>query len=229
MKKCIDIQENCSQWIDSDLDFMQIDELKSHLDTCVACSAFSNELKTIKQSAQLLEPINPPERVWTNLRSQLSAEGLVYSKPRRTLFESILSNPFFSSKLVWNNAIIALFILVGSLVVYDYVEDPLVTINPTIVHSHEEDLLEELRQAESHYRMAIEKLNVVAKNKLETLDPVLAKIFTDNLVTMDSILNECKQALKNDPQNSLVHHYLLATYKNKVDLMQTLLTSSFLL
>ena len=229
MNKCIDIQENCSQWIDGDLDLTQVDELKSHLETCAACSAFLNELKSIKQNVQLLEPINPPERVWTNVRSQLSAEGFIYSKPRRTLFEKILSNPFSSSKLGWNNAIFALLILVCFLVVYAYIKNPLVTIDPTIVRSHEEELIDQLRQAESNYRIAIEKLNVVAKNKLETLDPVLAKIFTDNLVTMDSILNKCKQALKNDPQNPLVHHYLLAAYKKKVDLMQTLLTSSSLL
>ena len=229
MNKCIDIQEDCSQWIDGNLDFTQIHELKNHLGTCAACSAFFNELKSIKQSAQLLEPINPPERVWANLRSQLSAEGFICSKPRRALFERILPNPFSSSKLVWNNAIFALFILVCFLIVYDYIKDPLVTINPTIVRSHEEELLDELKQAESNYRIAIEKLNVVAKNKIETLDPVLAKIFTDNLMTMDSILNKCKKALKNDPQNPLVHHYLLAAYKNKVDLMQALLTSSSLL
>lgn len=229
MSKCIDIQEKCSQWIDGDLDLIQIVKLQSHIGTCTTCATFLKELKSIKQSAKLLEPMNPPDRVWSNLRAQLSAEGFIRSAPWKRLLERILPNSFFTLKHAWGNAILALILFVSFFLVYNYMEGPLVTINPTNISSHEEELIEELRQAESNYRIVIEKLSVISKNKLKTIDPVLAKIFADNLVTMDSVLNECKQVLKNDPQNPLVHHYLLATYKKKVDLMQTLLTSGFLL
>lgn len=229
MNKCIDIQEKCSQWIDGDLDLKQIIKLQSHIDTCTTCATFLKELKLIKQSVQLLEPMNPPDRVWSNLRTQLAAGGFIRSEPRKRLLERILPNSFFTLKHAWGNAIFALVLLVSSLLVYNYIEGPLETINTTNVSSHEEELIEELRQVETNYRIAIEKLSVFSKNKLETIDPVLAKIFTDNLVTMDSVLKNCKEVLKNDPHNPLVHHYLLAAYKKKVDLMQTLLMSSSLL
>jgi len=87
---------------------------------------------------------------------------------------------------------------------------------------------EDLKQAELKYEQAIEELSRVSQRKLAALNPDLAQIFNDNLATMDYYLNECKQAMQHDPENPLVHRYLLAAYQKKVDLLKTISSSDSL-
>ncbi len=227
--KCPDIREDVSLCVDGELDLSQAEKLEKHLGTCAECAAFYEDLKSIREGVGTLEPIEPPERVWTSLRSQLAAEGLIRSMPKEPFWAGILPKSFPVLKPAWSGAIVALFLVVSSLLVYDLRNRPLVGPDPIAVTSHQEVLIQELRKAEANYRTAIEALSASSQKKLEQLDPTLAQIFNDNLATMDYYLNECKRAVETSPQNPLAHRYLLAAYQKKVELMQTILTSDSLL
>ena len=229
MTNCPDIQEDVSLWVDGELDPSQADKLEKHLGSCAGCAALYEDLKSIRVGVESLEPIEPPARVWTSLRSQLLANGLVHSKPKEPLWARILPKSFPVLKPAWSSAILALFLVVSSLVIYDLTNRSPVGPDPIAVTSHQEALTEELRKAEANYRTAIEALRASSQKKLEHLDPTLAQIFNDNLATMDYYLNECKRAVEASPQNPLAHRYLLAAYQKKVELMQTILTSNSLL
>ena len=229
MIDCPDIQEDVSLWMDGDLDPSRAETVEKHLESCAECAAFRQDLNSIREGVEELEPLDPPERLWTELRFQLEAEGLIRSKPRESFWAAFLPKRLPDLKPAWSGAILALFLGIGSLLVYDLTtRSPLVPI-PAASTSHQEAVLEELRRAEANYRAAIEALSASSRKKLEGLDPALAQVFHDNLATMDYYLHECKLAVENSPQNPLAHRYLLAAYQKKVELMQTIVTSDSLL
>lgn len=229
MISCTDIREEISSWVDGELDPSRVETVEKHLESCAGCAAFRQDLNSIREGVEGLEPLDPPEHLWTNLRFQLEAEGLIRSKPKESFWAAILPKRLPDLKPAWSGAIVALFLGIGSLLVYDLTtRSPVVPI-PAASTSHQEAVLEELRRAEANYRAAIEALSSSSRKKLEGLDPVLAQVFHDNLATMDYYLNECKRAVENSPQNPLAHRYLLAAYQKKVELMQTIVTSDSLL
>ncbi len=229
MINCPDAQEDVSLWMDGKLDPFQAETVGKHIKSCAECAAFYQDLRSIREGVERLELFDPPEHIWTSLRLQLSDEGLIRSKPRGAFWAAFLPKHFPYLKPAWSGAILALFLGVSSLLVYDLTTRSPVVPDPIVVTSHQEDLTEELRKAEANYRAAIEALSASSRKKLEGLDPVLAQVFHDNLATMDYYLNECKRAVENSPQNPLAHRYLLAAYQKKVELMQTILTSDSLL
>ena len=229
MINCPDAQEDVSLWMDGELDPSQAETVGKHIKSCAECAAFYQDLRSIREGVERLELFDPPEHIWTSLRLQLSDEGLIRSKPRGAFWAAFLPKHFPYLKPAWSGAILALFLGVSSLLVYDLTTRSPVVPDPIVVTSHQEDLTEELRKAEANYRAAIEALSASSRKKLEGLDPVLAQVFHDNLATMDYYLNECKRAVENSPQNPLAHRYLLASYQKKVELMQTILTSDSLL
>ena len=226
---CRNIRADISLWVDGELDPSRSETVESHLDSCADCAAFHQDLDAIRQGVERLEPIDPPERLWTSLRVQLEAEGLIRSKPRESFWAAILPKRLPDLKPAWSGAILALLVAVGSLLFYDWTTRSPLVPDPAVSASHQEALMEQLRKAEANYRAAIESLSASSRKKLEGLDPVLAQVFHDNLATMDYYLNECKQAVENSPQNPLAHRYLLAAYQKKVELMQTIVTSDSLL
>ncbi len=229
MINCPDLQEDVSLWVDGELDLTRAETVKRHLECCPECAAFHRDMNAIRQGVERLEPIEPPDRLWKSIRFQLEAEGLIRSEPKESFWAAILPKRLPGLKPAWSGAILALFLGIGSLLVYDLsTRSPVVPI-PVASTSHQEAVLEELRRAEANYRAAIEALSASSRKKLESLDPVLAQVFHDNLATMDYYLNECKRAVENSPQNPLAQRYLLAAYQKKVELMQTIVTSDSLL
>lgn len=229
MINCPDLQEDVSLWVDGQLDLTGAETVKRHLECCPECAAFHRDLNAIGEGVKGLEPLDPPEHLWTNLRTQLEAEGLIRSKPKESFWAEIFPKRLPDLKPAWSGAILALFLGIGSLLVYDLTTRSPVVPVPVVSTSHQEAVLEELRKAEANYRAAIEALSASSQKKLESLDPVLAQVFHDNLATMDYYLNECKRAVENSPQNPLAQRYLLAAYQKKVELMQTIVTSDSLL
>ena len=230
MVKITDILEEVSLWVDGELDPSRAERVEKYLESCAECAAFHQDLASIREGVERLEPLDPPEHLWINLRSQLEDEGLIRSKPRESFWAAILPKRLPALKPAWSGAILALLLGVGSLLVYDLTtRSPVVPVPVVASTSHQEAILEELRKAEDNYRAAIEALSASSQKKLEQLDPVLAQVFHDNLATMDYFLNECKQAVEDSPQNPLAHRYLMAAYQKKVELLQTIVTSDSLL
>lgn len=85
--------------------------------------------------------------------------------------------------------------------------------------------LAELKKAEWSYQQAIEALKEVSQSKLEVLDPALTRPLNDTLATLDYYINECNNAAQKNPDDLLVHHYLLAAYQQKAELMRNIIDS----
>ena len=229
MISCTAIQIDISSWVDEELNASRTAMVEKHLESCAKCVVFHQDLQSIREGVKGLEPLDPPEKLWTSLRFQLETEGLIRDKSRKSFWSKLLDRHFPDLKPAWSGAILALLLGFGSLLVYDFKTRSPLVLKPVASTSHQEALREKLNKAENNYQTAIEALSASSQKTLESLDPLLAKVFQDNLATMDYYLNECKQTVENNPKNPLAHRYLLAAYKKKVELMQTIVTFDSLL
>lgn len=225
MIHCNEAQERISALIDLELVQSEEVSLRKHLEECRGCSNLYQELASLRRSVGGLELPEPPERIWLSLKSQLLIEGLIRPLPQPGFWQKLF--PFGLSiglRPAFAGALATLF-LVG--ISYFLMTGPIRKGEQRVISS-DALVLGEVQKAELHYLKAIEALSEVSQKKLETLDPKLAQIFNDNLATMDYYLKECKEAVQANPDNPLVHRYLMAAYQKKVELMQTIVNSDSL-
>ena len=221
--ECKVIQPKISEWIDRELDHSDEALVRGHIELCKECSHLHQDLESLKQSVAVLDPFEPPDTVWVGIKAQLLAEGLIERKSIWNFWKSLLPSSA-SLKPALSGALVTL-VLVSSLYVF-FARRAGEPIPPPALP--EVAAFEDLKQAELKYEQAIEELSRVSQRKLAALSPQLAQIFNDNLATMDYYLDECKQAMQHDPENPLVHRYLLAAYQKKVDLLKTISSSDSL-
>lgn len=220
---CKDTQPKISEWIDQDLDHSDEALVQGHVELCKECSQLHHDLESLKQSVAILDPFEPPDTVWVGIKAQLIAEGLIERKSAWNFWKNLFPSSV-SLKPAMSGALLTL-IMVSSLYFF-FGRGGSEPIPPPSLP--EVAAFEDLKQAELKYEQAIEELSRVSQRKLVALNPDLAEIFNDNLATMDYYLNECRQAMQNDPENPLVHRYLLAAYQKKVDLLKTISSSESL-
>ncbi|MEW5976278.1 MAG: zf-HC2 domain-containing protein [Acidobacteriota bacterium] len=220
---CKDIQPKISEWIDQDLDHSDEALVRGHIELCKECSQLHYDLESLKQSVAILDPFEPPDTVWTGIKAQLITEGLIERESVWNFWKNFFPSTA-SLKPALSGALVTL-IMVTSLYFF-FGRGGREPIPPPALP--EVAAFEDLKTAELKYEQAIEELSRVSQRKLAALSPELAQIFNDNLATMDYYLNECRQAMQNDPENPLVHRYLLAAYQKKVDLLKTISTSDSL-
>jgi len=222
---CSEAQFRISEKIDGELTHSEELQLQGHLKVCTPCSMVYHDLNSIGQGASTLERLEPSDRVWANIRSQLVSEGLIRDREERTwaFWEKIFPQgtglkPAISVAMAILVLVFSIYLLIPKRVS----QDKQSSISP------EAAVYQQLKEAELHYQQAIEELNEVSERKLESLDPALAQTFNDNLATMDYYLKECKEAVQNNPENPLVHRYLLTAYQKRVELMKTIIDSDSL-
>jgi hypothetical protein len=218
---CVEIQFKISEWIDGETLPSEELALKGHLDRCVRCSRVYEDLRVIRQGTQELGDLEPAASVWSGIQQRLSSEAIL-SEKKKTLWGSLFSaNLSFDLKPALGAAIVTLILIVSS---YFFLRKPDMG-EGSLPISTERAVLLKVKNAESQYQQAIEALNEVSQQKLDSLSPELSRIFTDNLATMDYYLKECQEAARKSPENPLIQHHLLVAYQKKVELLQTVLGS----
>jgi hypothetical protein len=221
--KCHEIQLRISEWVDGDATEAE-SILLQHMKVCENCATFCQDIRNIKEEARGLDLFEPPDRVWANLRDQLVSDGMIRTREKkRGPWGRIFSGNLWPGlKPAFSGAIVAL--ILSTSVFYFYLRQA----QPPSGPSTEAVVFQELRQAELHYQKAIEALSDVSQRKIENMDPAMAQILNDNLATMDYYVKECQEAVKNNPDNPLVHRYLLTAYQKKIEIMQSIVNSDVL-
>ena len=77
----------------------------------------------------------------------------------------------------------------------------------------------EMRQAETHYENAIQKLEALAKDQ-QVLDPQVANDLRKNLVVIDQAIGESRAALRAQPTNERAQESLFEAFRSKITLLQ---------
>ena len=75
--------------------------------------------------------------------------------------------------------------------------------------------LNKVERLEAAYASAIEELEQQARPKLKDLDIELAFHYRERLETIDEQIEQCKQAVEENPANSHIRRYLMAALQDK--------------
>jgi hypothetical protein len=221
---CAIHRENISLQIDEELDLKSSLELKQHLKSCAGCRQLRDDLQIIRTVSLDPEEFEPNARMWTQLESQLRAEGLI--KPQRiwNFWHRWFPSWEFDATLkpAMAGALVTLVLVFSGFFAYK------VAFHSGVSPNNAEQVLLEVERAETQYAKTIQDLEGISRQRLQMVNPSVARIFQDNLATMDYYLQECKEAVKREPNSGLAQKYLLAAYQKKVELLESIVNSDLM-
>lgn len=210
--RCKKAKKLISDYIDGELDSSKRSSLEKHLETCEECQKFMEDYKSIAHTAQELETGSPSPYVWTRIK-----QGVIAQTPPAEARKRMWK---WSPELKYAVGILSLLVVVGAAVIGFY---QLTNQDQLSLSEPQKEVIANLKQAEKHYKKAIESMMKAVEAQENGMDPEVARIFQTNLELIDSSISACRQAVLNNPQNVESRNILLAAYKEKADLLYKLL------
>jgi hypothetical protein len=228
--QCTRYREWIQERADGTLGAIRTAELQRHLDECEDCRAFAVDLDAIRDAAESLETLAPPDRVWLQIAGRLRQEGRV-SAPAMM--------PAARQRHVALLAIAAaLMLAVGSSIVmlYRSASAPQTAQAPAASQpagaadgDAAQSVESEFRLAEQHYQNAIAKLEEAARldpavprpsGDRAEIDPQTAAMLQKNLQVIDQAIAESRTAVRSEPQSAAARDSLFGALRRKVALLQ---------
>jgi len=185
---------------------------RAHVAGCVRCQALVADLSAIVDVAKKwpLE-VEPPERVWVALRTQLELEGVIREPVAVPLAESApwwqgLAQLFRNRALA--TAVVGLIIAVAAVLQLQVKEPGTLATSPDPIFTTAAALNEQERD--------------VTNMQLASSSPVDASL-RQSLKQLDEFIAECELRVKEEPRDELAREYLAAAYQQKAELLSALL------
>jgi hypothetical protein len=231
--KCAQFREWIQELSDGTLGSLAAGHVARHVEQCAACRAFAADLQAIRDAAESLDPLEPPDRVWLQLAGRLMQEGRVSRPPAATAAPvrhvALLA---IAAALIFavGASIVLLLPRAGSTVASP---PPAAASAAAPGNAAADDTVQsveaEFRLAEQHYQNAIGKLEQAARldrpaaasqSDDQTLDPQTAAMLQKNLQVIDQAIAESRAALRSEPQSAPARDSLFDALKRKVALLQ---------
>ena len=203
--QCNEFLNYSEQWMEGG----RLTAAAAHVDACPRCRGMIAEMEAIAQSARELadETPEPSERVWTALRAQLEAEGLIRQRGFGDWFSAVfavLPRPALAGAYV---AVLLMALILGSLSMSP-LQDALEFQRP---QSPDAMLQPQFSQAEQREMV-----------KLHRHDPAVSATYRDSLEIVDKFIALCEKTVREEPRNQVAREYLYAAYQQKADLLATM-------
>jgi putative zinc finger protein len=221
-------RERINELVDGTLDRAARVELDAHLATCAACAELAEDLEIVLRASRSLPPLDPPERVWLSVSRAVAASGAPAAThaPRREWINVTLA----VAAVLLAAVVITLVVRSGRTPAAGNASgvassgQPVSGASaqagaPTTDSAELRSLQSELQQAESHYVNAIQKLEVLARDR-RALNAQDAAILQKNLLVIDSAIGESRAALKAQPTSDMAQESLFEAFRSKIALLQ---------
>jgi anti-sigma factor RsiW len=210
--RCKKAKKLISDYIDGELDSSKRSSLEKHLETCEECRKFMADTQRIAHTAQELDAGSPSPYVWTRIKQGVKAQTPP-AEARKRMWR-------WSPELKYAVGILSLLVVVGAAVIGFY---QLTNQDQLSLSEPQKEVIANLKQAEKHYKKAIESMMKAVEAQENGMDPEVARVFQANLELIDSSISACREAVLSDPQDVESRNILLAAYKEKADLLYKLL------
>jgi Putative zinc-finger len=224
-------RESIHEFIDGTIGAIRRAELERHLADCAECRTFLADMQVIRQAADSLDPLAPPDGVWLQIAGRLRQEGRVTLPPARQPAPSrhVALMAIAATLLVAVGASIALL-----LPQYRPATPPPAAVQTTAPPPGNaepavavESVEAEFRLAEQHYQNAITKLEQAARldqaagePNRQVLDAQTAAMLQKNLQVIDQAIAESRSALRTEPLSAPARDSLFDALRRKVALLQ---------
>jgi hypothetical protein len=154
---------------------------EQHLRECAVCSDLVQDLRYIAEQAKLLVPMEDPSpRVWDDIRGSLEREGLV-KKPARARGRLLGKQSF-----PWIASVVAVVLIFSGIIVLQRGRAPKVAaVAPAASPA---------AQAQAGDQQVLQKVSATR--------PALRETFERNLKSVNSSIEESRQAVERDPSDT---------------------------
>jgi len=212
---------NCSKFLsqlESWSEGERTPDARGHLRDCAACQNLVEDLSTIQTEARSWgdhEP-EPPEYIWSALRTQLEQEGLIHSNESQHIVPAALSpdgnwlRGFFDRipRPVLAGAYLSILVALGFAV-----------SGPLNKQTNEARWLEGTQVATSPLSAELNSFeqNSILSNR--DANPAVTASLQQNLAIVDNYISLCEKSVQEEPQNEVARDYLYEAYHQKADLL----------
>lgn len=198
----------------------------AHARECPSCEAILADLEGIRQAAGELDLVEPPARVWANVRAQLAQEGVICEPVpawSRWFHEMLLNpTPLAAFAAV---AVFGMFLMVRSRNL-----EPALAPNVVSNHPVAETVQVARSQApapadasETTLARAVKEMEASYQEREKALDPAVKVVYQRSLESLDTSIHECRDSVRQEPSNDLAHEYLLTAYEQKAQVLASAL------
>ena len=199
-----------SEYVDRTLGRDEHAVVARHLETCEVCRQLVDDLREITRAAAALDPIVPPNRVWTRIEQEIRRD------PARKSTRGGIP-------LTWTwlaaAAVLVLAVFIG--VRYTPAMRPEAGDSPDAMAMASTEAIEtELKLAEEHYQKAISGLEQLASTDDPTFDPDTAATLQKNLAVINQAIDESRAAVRAEPASERAQYSLIENFKTKLALLQ---------
>jgi hypothetical protein len=200
--ECQEFDRHAAEWLEG----ARTPEVSNHLRTCKSCSTRAADLELIVAASSSLPELDPPERIWTSIRVQLEAEGLLHT--RKSLAERL--REFFPARP--RTALATAMISALATVLLFVPESP----SPGVPHKTY------VRWSLSRASEQLANGEKDANRNFHLRDPQVAASYQQNLALVDNLIGECQRRVDEDPSDEMAREYLVTAYQQKADLLNAL-------
>jgi len=200
--QCNEFMDSLDLWMDGE----RQPDAEAHLRSCAACHGLVADLEMIRTAGRELSDVDPPARVWTAIRSQLEAEGLVARRGWLSWLPSFGTTwlrPAFAGALL---AILA----AGGFMLGTRVHNS--NIRASWANGNQ--------AATAPIAADLGNFELHAVSALHEPNPTVNVAFKQNLEIVDNYIAECEKSVRDDPEDELSRDYLYGAYQQKADLLE---------
>ena len=203
--------------VDGTLGRFRAAELQQHVDTCDECRALLRDLERIRDAAQSLDALAPPDHVWLQIAGRLRQEGRVTDRPA--------AEPSGRHQYVWLAIAAALVLAVGASV-FVLLPRQTAPAGGAVAQSNAaqsdtvQSGVEDLRKAEELLQSGVAKLKEGLGSDEQALPAAVTATLDSNLQILDQAIAESSSALQKEPQNVAARNSLFDALQRKISLLQ---------
>jgi len=203
---CNQFMELAAPWLEGE----HLPEAAAHLRGCPQCRSIVADLESIRAAAAHLAAaeVEPPVRVWLNLRERLENEGLI----RQPGWMERLSAMFLTvPRPAIAGALLGLFLVAGLMLGYQ-----------SNVTANRAAWLARTQKATSlGTQLAAAEQGAMSSIRGER-NPVVTASLNQNLAIVDNMIAICEKSVREAPQDELTRDFLYQAYQQKADLLATM-------
>jgi hypothetical protein len=215
------------QWQELDDPSLFSPGMEEHVRSCAGCAGLVREVNLLRWEArQLVETEQPPDRVWSNIRSELSREGVLREPGARSWLTSVLAFGWLP-RLPMGVAYASVFFL--ALVGVEYVRDQVTPPSPipavaSAPLAPSADVASEQVAASIAAPAPARDEEVVQRAEqrvIEKAPPERRAVFVRNLQQLDSSVGELQRFLNEHPDDPLALEQLFIMQQQRTRFVGT--------
>lgn len=183
---------------------------RAHVAGCNSCRNLVADLTAIVATAHLLPAeVDPPARVWTSLRNQLEAEGIIRTAARRSWWQGF--SDLFRARAFAFASVAALAAVAVTL-----------QFQQPDQHSSEVRRLSPDTLSDTASILSRDEASLPAM-RLASDTNVINISLRQNLDIVDKFIVDCEQRIKQEPADQLTRDYLTGAYQQKAELISVMM------